>query len=159
MTYENALDYLTRNIPMELYDNYNDWYNACKNEIQTPSLWGSPSFNRMHEQEWLNNFGTLDNPQMKGIETEMPEQQPIEQFEREEISKRPPSSYREPEQEYYVTREPITIEKVYVEERERVIPETGQAPKITLREYNMNVPQQRQSLFKRLFRNPFRRNR
>lgn len=158
MTYENALDYLTKNVPMELYDNYADWYNACKDEIQTPSLWGTPEFNRMHEQEWLNNFGSHDNPAMQGIEVEeLPEPTAYEPvIERIETSKRPPSSYREPEQEYIVTRAPIVIEREYIPESERIIPETGSAPIITTRKYDMTPPK-KESFFRRIFRNPFRR--
>ncbi len=52
MTYENVLQWLIDNVPVSQSEDYRDWFNACKQEINTPSLWDSPSFNRMHEKAW-----------------------------------------------------------------------------------------------------------
>lgn len=106
MTYEQALEWLIDNIPIDMFDSYEDWYNACKQEIQTPALWDSPRFNRMHEDYWKNN----------------------KSFEQEEI---PIPEPKEP-----IIEEKITITKrsdsnIVQEEKEIIrLPPTGKAPEL-----------------------------
>lgn len=149
MAYEDAIDWLTENLPIEMYDSYSDWYNACKEEITTPALWGSSRFNRMHEDYWRNNRGTIEREQ-DVLPQEM--RAPQEQYEREEITRRPPESFREPEQ-------PLEQEPYYPSEQERIIPETGRAPELYARQeqIDMTAPKEPRYTFIGRTRNFIRR--
>lgn len=64
MTYEQALDWLEKNVPLGNYDNFSDWYEACQDKLSTPNLFRSAEFNRMLEQAWLNEFGSFDREEI-----------------------------------------------------------------------------------------------
>lgn len=64
MTYEQALEWLEKNVPLGNYDNFSDWYEACQDKLSTPNLFGSAEFNRMLEQAWLNEFGSFDREEI-----------------------------------------------------------------------------------------------
>lgn len=136
MTYEDALDWLSENVPIDMYDSYRDWYEACKNEIQTPALWDNPRFNRMHEAYWKNNKDVSEPQDIMPQET----QTQREEIEREEISKRPPSSYREPEQS-------IEQPEYLPSEQERFIPATGKAPDIYARQEPIDLTPPKEQKF------------
>ena len=60
MTYENVVSWCEKNIPQEDYDSFSEWYDACYDKVNTPSLFENPDFNRMLEDSWLGNFGTFE---------------------------------------------------------------------------------------------------
>lgn len=51
MTYENVTKWLIDNVPFGQYDSYKEWYEQAKEEIHTPNLFKSFTFNQMLERE------------------------------------------------------------------------------------------------------------
>jgi len=160
MTYENALGWLTDNLPKDMYDNYDDWYNACRQEIQTPALWDSISFTKAHRDYWNShvseeNISTpeYEEPIQEPIYDTPSKPEPVNKYETIPTQKRP---YRKFQQQ------PIEFEYNEIEQtaeiQEPVLPPTGSAPVISMQRYDMTQPKQKESFFKRVFRNPFRRN-
>lgn len=149
MTYDQALDWLIDNVPMELFDNYEDWYNACRKEITTENLWNNSTFNNMHKNYWINNKDQE--------ETTEPVTEPNIQPEIEQVSKR---EIEPPQRTFY--REPIQYQRevIYTSEQNISVPATESAPVVTTVKYDMTPPQpqRKESFFKRIFRNPFKRS-
>ena len=118
MTYENAIEWLERNVNMYDYDNFRDWYEACEEKIETRNLFEKPEFNRMLEDTWLNEFGS---------------------FDREEIDVTP-SDIPSGQKELYIPREqaPVTVfskSPIFVRrlpEEQMVLPPTGRMPELPM---------------------------
>lgn len=54
MTYDNVLQWLIDNVPVNSASSYNEWLALCKSEVNTPSLWESSNFNSRHEDAYEN---------------------------------------------------------------------------------------------------------
>jgi hypothetical protein len=59
MTYENAIEWLEKNVPLDNYDEFSDWYEACEEKLNTPNLFESAEFNKMLEDLWLGQYGSF----------------------------------------------------------------------------------------------------
>ena len=90
MTYADALDWCIKNLPMNEYDNFNEWYKACEEKLATPNLFESAEFNDSMEDAWLDAFGSHDKepipePESKGIrvvgQKELPKEEVLEKRE------------------------------------------------------------------------------
>ena len=123
MTYENVVSWCEKNLPQEDYDNFREWYDACYDKVNTPSLFENPDFNRMMEDSWLGSFGTFE-PRSNVVEVQR--ERSLESFGKTPEPKKP---------------EPIII-----------MPKTGSAPVIpkpTLVFPNTTPEKQKESLFSR----------
>lgn len=113
MTYQEALDWLERNVNMYDYDTFKDWYEACEDKIQTPNLFSIPEFNKGLEDMWLNEFGSFDREEVDITPSDIPSgQQEIT------INREPPIKM--------FSRTPIIIQKL--PDEVRILPLTGKAP-------------------------------
>jgi len=113
MTYEKALEWLEANVNKYDYDTFRDWYEACKEKIQTPNLFDNPDFNRELEDSWLNEFGSFDREEIDVTPSDIPSgQQEIT------IDRQPPIKL--------FSKAPIIIQKL--PEEVRILPITGKAP-------------------------------
>ena len=68
MTYTDAVEWASENVPMDLYEDYDDWYNAVSKELQTDELLASSEFNDKLRDAWESEKGK--------IEPKEPEQEP-----------------------------------------------------------------------------------
>ena len=59
MTYEQAIEWLEKNVPTSDYDEFSDWYKVAEEKLNTPNLFSSPEFNKMLEDVWLNQYGSF----------------------------------------------------------------------------------------------------
>ena len=126
MTYENVISWLEKNVPLNNYDNFADWYKASEKKVNTPNLFSNPTFNRMMEDRWLSEFGSFD---ISGAEIT-------------------PSSEVTP---FFRPSAPIPQEPKKPEALV-ILPKTGQAPTIPkpLLVFPANIPQkEKQSLLTR----------
>lgn len=62
MTYDSALDYAIEHIPMNEYDNFDDWYDALEEKFSTPELTDSDTFGHDALEEWQSVMGDRDEP-------------------------------------------------------------------------------------------------
>lgn len=92
MTYADAVDWAIKNILMDFYDRYDDWFNACAKEFQIPELTRHPDFIKMMKQAWNNEVGDITKSRQQ-LEQEESEQKRIEEFVETEI---PEQEVREP---------------------------------------------------------------
>lgn len=60
MTYENAIEWLEKNVPLDNYDEFSDWYEASEEKLNTPNLFESVEFNKMLEDLWLGQYGSFN---------------------------------------------------------------------------------------------------
>lgn len=75
MTYQSALEWCVNNKPLADYSDFADWYNACKDAINTPSLFSNSIYNRMMEETWIDEYGSLEDSE-ETIETQEVEIEP-----------------------------------------------------------------------------------
>lgn len=143
MTYESALEWAKSNLPMSMYDSYEDWQDAIASEFQTPELLGSEEFKAMLEDTWTSSGRTIDNIDMSEFEDdEIPEYtvsgqdmtEPQENIRVRQVGERTDIDIS--------ISEPIHIEiqKDYSDNRE--LPITGGAPQITDKQYDFDNTQQ-----------------
>ena len=59
MTYEQAIEWLEKNVPTSDYNEFSDWYEVAEEKLNTPNLFSSPEFNKMLEDVWLNQYGSF----------------------------------------------------------------------------------------------------
>lgn len=129
MTYEDALDWLERNVNMYDYDNFRDYYEACEENIQTPSLFDKPEFNNMLEDLWLNEFGNLDREDVDIEPSYIPGGQrelDIPVGDTRIVNQTNISKHEAPV--FIYSKSPITIRKLPEEYRQ--LPSTGEAPRV-----------------------------
>ena len=62
MTYDSALDYAIEHIPMNEYDNFDDWYSALEEKFSTPELTDSDTFGHDALEEWQSVMGDREEP-------------------------------------------------------------------------------------------------
>ena len=60
MTYEQALEWLEKNVPLDNYDSFYEWYNESVDKLNTPNLFSSIEFNKMMEDLWLGQYGSFE---------------------------------------------------------------------------------------------------
>ena len=67
MTYDSALDYAIEHIPMNEYDNFDDWYDALEEKFSTPELTDSDTFGHDALDEWEKQMGIEGQPEEEPV--------------------------------------------------------------------------------------------
>jgi len=135
MTYENVISWAEKHIPSNDYDDYDSWYKAVEEKVNTPSLFSNSTFNKMLEDYWLDNYGYFDKRESAFYEPS--EQKQISQFTPSQQADNIPPS-----------------EKAII-----IMPKTGQAPIIPkpVLVFPPNIEQKKKESILDKFRNIFRR--
>jgi hypothetical protein len=81
LTYSDALDWSVDNVPTDLYDSFDDWYDAVKQELQTPELTSSTEFENQMRDAWQQEKGT----EVLEVEKELEEPEPVKEPTAQEV--------------------------------------------------------------------------
>lgn len=136
MTYESALDWAEMNLPMAMFDDFDSWFDAIENNFNTPSLTDSPKFQSQARELWERNMGRI----IEREQEEIPERVTVEiDTATNEIESIKPVG----------VTQPINI-PIQVDERERIIPETGRAPELPKPVIRESLVQKIVGFFRRL---------
>lgn len=139
MTYEKAVEWCENHVPQIQFDNFEDWLEACEQELNTPALFENERFISMMRDSW--KAGSSDRAEVESVREQM------ERAEMQEPTSEPteiaqvtvdlktgrPISANIPHKTTEVQipfNEQIDRQSIQVDETKREIPITGQAPEL-----------------------------
>lgn len=164
LTYEKAVEWCENHVPQIQFERFEDWLEACEQELNTPTLFENERFISMMRDSW--QAGSSDREEVESVRRQ------LEEAEIEEPTSEPsavaqitvdlntgkPKSVSIPHRTSEIPisslplNEQIDRQSVQVDETKVKLPETGKAPELAKPVKKQGILQRITSGAKRLFR-------
>lgn len=165
LTYETAVQWGIDNVPMSLYDSFEDWYSACETEFGAKSkLFDNDKFRDMMFSAWSDEMDEDEDIPERESRFEIPSLPRKERPQTEKMdTERKPATERTPEplpfnkqveqqhQPVFETKQPIVIQSSTIQSQ-RILPPTGKAPELPKPVFKQSLGERARGFFRRFRR-------